>query len=204
VGAATIHFAVMPTHWQEWMPAGLFFVSLALFQLIWACAVLVRTTAPVLAAGIAVNVGVLALWAVSRTAGAPFGPHAGEAELVQAADLCALLLQIYVVMGAGWAIYRGRPGQLIPTFGNAVVLLGAMVVVTSASTLGVASGLRHGDHAPTSAGHSGGHHGIHPEPSHSPPLIRPLGTPTAPTSIDVPVPGAEPPHASHGDHDHHE
>jgi hypothetical protein len=93
-GAASIHFAVVPTHWQEWMPAGLFFVSMALFQLIWARVVLVRTTRPVLAAGIMVNVGAVAMWALSRTAGAPFGPHAGEAELVQAADLCALLLQI--------------------------------------------------------------------------------------------------------------
>lgn len=76
---------------------------------------------PVLAAGIMLNVGAVALWAVTRTAGAPFGPHAGEAELVQAADLCALLLQIYEVMGAGWALYRGCHGQPINAFTNAIV-----------------------------------------------------------------------------------
>lgn len=87
------------------MPAGLFFVAVALFQLIWARAVLARTTIPVLAAGIMLNLGAIALWALSRTAGAPFGPNAGEAEVVQAADLCALLLQVYVVMGAAWVWY---------------------------------------------------------------------------------------------------
>jgi len=211
LGAATIHFAVIPTHWREWIPAGLFFLSIALFQLVWARVALTRTTAPVLAGGIAVNVGAVALWAVSRTAGAPFGPHAGAAELVQAADLCALLLQIYVVMGAGWALYRGRRGQPIPAFGNAVVLLGAVVVVAFASTLGVASGLRHGHHAPdgtetdhheASSGHSGRQHDHRSEPSHSPAeeSIRPLD---APAPVDVPPPQADPSHMM-GDHHHHD
>jgi hypothetical protein len=156
LGAAVIHFAVVPAHWQEWTSAGVFFASLALFQLLWARLVLARTTTPVLAAGIMVNIGAIALWAVSRTAGAPFGPHAGEAELVQAADLCALLLQIYVVMGASWVWYRGLQGEPIPVFFSASVLMGAVGIVALASTVGVASGLRHGDHAPASA--DGGHH----------------------------------------------
>ncbi len=165
LGAAVIHFAVVPNHWQEWMPAGLFFAAIALFQLLWARLVLARTTIPVLAAGIMVNLGAIALWAVSRTAGAPFGPHAGAAELVQAADLCALLLQIYVVMGACWVWYRGLQGEPVPVFGSAVVLMGAVSVVALASTVGVASGLQHGHHAPANA--DGGHHGTTPENRHS-------------------------------------
>lgn len=165
LGASVIHFAVVPTHWQEWMPAGVFFTSIALFQLLWARLVLTRTTTPVLAAGIMLNLGAIALWAVSRTAGAPFGPHAGEAELIQAADLCALLLQIYVVMGASWVWYRGLQGEPVPVFGSAVVLMGAVGVVALASTVGVASGLQHGHHGPASA--DGGHHGTSPEDAHS-------------------------------------
>src|SRR5688500_4331588 len=64
LGAAVIHFAVVPTHWKEWIPSGLFFVSIALFQLSWARAVLARTTTAVLAAGIVGNVGAAALWAL--------------------------------------------------------------------------------------------------------------------------------------------
>ena len=159
LGASVIHFAVVPTHWQEWMPAGLFFAAIALFQLFWARLVLTRTTTPVLILGVMVNLAVIALWSVSRTAGAPFGPHAGEAELIQAADLCALLLQIYVVMGAGWVWYRGLQGEPVPTFGSAMVLLGAIGVITLASTVGAASGLRHGHHAPAGAEAVGHHHG---------------------------------------------
>src|ERR1700712_2432418 len=133
------------------MPAGLFFVSIALFQLIWARLVLAQTTTSVLAAGIMLNVGAIALWGLSRTSGAPFGPHAGEPELIRAADLCALLLQIYVVMAAGWVVYRGHHGDPIPAFGNAIVLLGAAAVVALASTVGVASGLRHGHPEPAGA-----------------------------------------------------
>ena len=146
LGASVIHFAVVPNHWQEWMPAGLFFASLAMFQLGWATVVLARTTTAVLAVGIAANLGAIALWAVSRTAGAPFGPHAGVPEIVQAADLCALLLQVYVVMGAGWVLHRGLRGQRVPVFASAMVLVGAVGVVALASSVGVASGLQHGHH----------------------------------------------------------
>ena len=212
LGAAIVHFAVVPTHWQEWMPSGLFFVSIALFQLIWARLVLARTTTPVLAAGIMLNVGAVALWALSRTSGAPFGPHAGEPEFVSAADLCALLLQIYVVMGAGWVLYRGRQGEPIPAFGNAIVLLGAGAVIALASTVGVASGLRHVHHEPAGAvsdhhgpsvGPADGHHG-HSEPATSPPIIESIGTPVAPAPIEPPLPPAEPLHDAHGDHSHDE
>lgn len=211
LGAALIHFAVVPAHWHEWKPAGLFFVSIALFQLLWARMALRRTTILVLAAGIMLNVGAIALWALSRTAGAPFGPHAGQAEVVKAADLCALLLQIYVVMGAGWAMYRGRRGQPIPAFGNAVVLLGAIAVVALASTLGVASGLRHGDHGThgaepdhheASVGHSAGDHDHHSEPLKSPPAIKPLDAPAAPPPVEAPLLNTPPLPDAHSDHDH--
>lgn len=216
LGAAVIHFAVAPTHWQEWMPSGLFFVSLALCQLIWARVVLARPTTPVLAAGIILNVGAIALWAMSRTAGAPFGPHSGVPELVQAADLCALLLQIYVVMGAGWVWHRGRHGQPVPAFANAIILLGAVAVVALASTVGVASGLRHGHHGPATAesDHHGpsaeqvdGHHRSS-EPANPPSIPAPIGPPTAPAPApapnDAPPPAAVPLNDGHVDHDHDE
>ncbi|WP_304108713.1 hypothetical protein [Mycolicibacterium bacteremicum] len=161
-GAAVVHFAVVPAHWQEWALSGAFFAALALLQLIWARVVLVRTTLPVLAAGIVLNVGAIALWALSRTAGAPFGPHAGQAEVVQGADLAALLMQIYVVMGAGWIWYRGLQGQPVSGLASAAVLLGAVGVVTLASTVGVVSGQRHGHHhGPAEA--DSGHHATNAE-----------------------------------------
>lgn len=209
LGAAVIHFAVVPAHWHEWAPAGLFFVALAISQLVWALVVLARTTPSVLAAGIMLNVGAISLWTVSRTTGAPFGPHAGSPEAVQGADLCALLLQTYVVMGAGWVVYRGLRGAAVPAFANAMVLLGAVGVVTLASTVGVASGLRH-DHGPAES-HSGQHghgaehadaqHDHHVVPDAPAPIVQPVGAPVAP--VPPPAPGPLPPaEHSHGDHAH--
>jgi hypothetical protein len=207
LGAAVIHFAVVPTHWQEWMPSGLFFVSIALLQLIWALVVVARPTTAVLAAGIAANIGAAVLWALSRTAGAPFGPHAGEPELVQAAGLCALLLEVYVVMGAGWVWYRGHQAEPIPAFANAIVLLGAGAVIAAAATVGVASGLQHDHHAPAGAepehhnpsiGHDDGHHD-HPEPLAE--LIRP---PAAPAPVEAPPPATDPAVETDGAHHHEE
>jgi hypothetical protein len=207
LGAAVIHFAVVPTHWQEWMPSGLFFVSIALLQLIWALVVVARPTTSVLAAGIVANIGAAVLWALSRTAGAPFGPHAGEPALVQAAGLCALLLEVYVVMGAGWVWYRGHQAEPIPAFANAIVLLGAGAVIAAAATVGVASGLQHDHHAPAGAepehhnpsiGHDDGHHD-HPEPLAE--LIRP---PAAPAPVEAPPPATDPAVDTDGAHLHDE
>ncbi|BDX35040.1 hypothetical protein TUM20985_55870 [Mycobacterium antarcticum] len=199
LGAGVIHLAVVPTHWQEWLPSGLFFVSIAVFQLIWARMVLARPTTPVLAAGIAANVCAVAIWAMSRTAGAPFGPHAGKPELVHAADLCALLLQIYVVMGAGWVWYRGHRPEPIPAYANTIVLLGGGAFIALASAVGVASGLSHGHHAPAEAGPD--HHGTSTEQVH-----QHSGDPApaiSPTMI-APQPPAQPLRDAHGDHHHDE
>lgn len=222
-GAASIHFAAAPTHWQEWMPAGQFFVILALLQLIWSAAVFVRPAASLLVAGVMLNIGVIALWAVSRTAGAPFGPHAGQPEAVQGADLFALLLEIYIVMGAGWVLYRGRDEQPIPTVVNAIVLLGIGAVVAAASTLGVASGLRHSHHGPVGA--ESDHHGPVVEsvddhhrqavgdvvaPHGHPPISVPappadsIGTPAVPAAplVEAPSVVVVPSDDGHGDHPH--
>jgi hypothetical protein len=210
-GAAAIHIAVVPAHWQEWAPAGLFFAALALVQLMWALTVLVRTTTPVLAAGILLNVGAVALWGLSRTAGAPVGPHAGVPELVAGADLCALLLQIYVVMGASWIWYRGLQGEPIAGWASAAILVGAVGVVALASTVGVASGQRHGHHGPAEAGAE--HHGAeveHPDGHQQhgggpvvPLNVKPVQPPQAPPRSDVPIPPAQPLH-DHGEHAHGE
>ncbi|MEO3759692.1 hypothetical protein ABGB19_15560 [Mycobacterium sp. B14F4] len=209
LGAAAIHFAVLPTHWQEWTPAGVFFASIALFQLVWAFLVPVRPTAALLVAGILVNAGAAGLWVVSRTAGAPFGPHAGQAEVVEAAGICALLLECYVVMGAGWMWHRGRLTASISGFGNAIVLLGAGAVVAAASAAGMASGLQHGQHAPAGAEadhHApiGGHdHGPHEVPKPVAPLdiqVDPAPAPRAP--VDTPPPAADTSHEPDGHHGH--
>lgn len=148
----------MPSHWQSWLPAGLFFASVAVFQVIWAVAAWTRPGGPLLGAGILVNGGCAALWVWSRTTGVPFGPHAGTPEAIAAADICALLLQCYAVMGAAWAWLRLYRQESVSKVSSVLVLLGANGVIATAVVAGVASSLIGPDHhAPAEA------HGDYPQ-----------------------------------------
>ena len=147
IGAATIHLAVAPGHWSEWLPSGLFFASVAVFQLLWAFLAWTRPPAALLAAGIAVNTGLAALWVLSRTAVTPLGPNTGHTEAIRAAGICALLLECYVIMGAGWAWLRNEErAQPVSGISSALVLFGANTLVAVAATVGLASGLQRDDH----------------------------------------------------------
>ena len=213
VGAAVIHFAVTPAHWGGWLPSGIFFASIAVFQLIWAFLAWTRPPVVLLAAGIVANAGFAALWVWSRTAGEPFGPNAGETEPVQAAGICALLLEFYIVMGAAWAWFRGDRAAPVSGVGSAVVLLGANIVVALAVTAGVASGLQghnhhHGPDAALSeqqAPHSEHIAGHHNHSESAVPLDARVTQPsTAPAPAGPALPLPEPSHHNDGEHHHEE
>jgi hypothetical protein len=98
--AATIHFAVIPPHWDEYVPFAVLFAVTGAFQLLWAVAVLVRPGRAIVLAGAAVNLGVAAAWALSRTAGMPIGPDAWTPEAVGVADVAATLFEVAVAAGS--------------------------------------------------------------------------------------------------------
>ncbi|WP_141564407.1 hypothetical protein [Mycolicibacterium palauense] len=169
-GAALIHLTAMPSHWQEWPASGMFFGLIALFQLAWGLAVLVSPSASVLVLGVLANLGSIALWGVARTVGVPFGPHAGQPEMVGAADLCALMLQCYIVLGAAWVWSRSYRTEAVPGFGYAMVLTGAGSVIAVATAVGMVSGLQDDHHAPAGTAEHGHHqpHGTAEHGHHSP------------------------------------
>src|SRR5579884_128898 len=80
LGAATIHFSVAPVHFQEYLLFGVFFAVLGCLQVALAGALLVAPTPRVLAFGAGLSLGVVALWAASRTTGLPIGPEAWRPE----------------------------------------------------------------------------------------------------------------------------
>ena len=80
-GAGVIHAAMAPSHMAEWGVEGVAFALVAWAQLLLAAALLRRPSLDVLQATIILNLGVLAAWLVSRTAGFPFGPEEGVALL---------------------------------------------------------------------------------------------------------------------------
>ncbi|MCH9709216.1 MAG: hypothetical protein K0U69_06850 [Actinomycetia bacterium] len=193
LGVAIIHLAVLPGHWEQWALSGIFFALIAAFQFGWAIVVVAYPNSAVLATGIAVNAGPIALWALSRTAGMPFGEHLGEPETAQAADVAAVLLETTLIISAGWAwTRRDRAGSVSSTASRSVLATAGAAVAT-AVTIGVISGLDHGHHGPSgSNGHLDHQH-------RSPPDLPPDPSPIdSPPTIPRP-PAQEPPH--HHDHD---
>jgi hypothetical protein len=99
-GAATIHFAVIQSHWDEYVPFAVAFAVTGVFQLAWAAVVLVRPGRAVLLAGVGVNLGVAAVWVLSRTTGMPVGPEPWTPEAVGVADVVSTIFEVVIAGGS--------------------------------------------------------------------------------------------------------
>jgi hypothetical protein len=187
VGAGLIHFAVMPAHWLQWWAAGFFFAVVAVFQLMWSYLAWSRPRMLLLVAGIAANAGVAVLWVASSTTGLPFGPHAGAPETADAAGICSLLLECYVIMGAAWAWMQDYEPESVSRVRSALVLLGANGVIAGTVCVGVASSFQnHGEHhAPLEAQRGSPQHHISPV---GPPQSGSPEVPPAPDPADAGLP----------------
>jgi hypothetical protein len=100
--AGTVHAVVAPGHFQEDARFGALFLALSVFQLALAVLLLRQPSAAVWTLGASVNLVVLAVWLVSRTAGLPFGPHPGIAESVGLLDAMSGVYELVVVAGCLW------------------------------------------------------------------------------------------------------
>ncbi len=97
--AASIHLLVTPEHFQEWWGYGVFFLISALLQVLFALVLVQRPSRAVLIAGMAGNLAIVAMWAVSRASGVPYvGPNAGEIEEIAVHDIVATTAEIALVL----------------------------------------------------------------------------------------------------------
>ena len=108
VVAAGIHAWVVPEHYEEDVLFGVFFAAVAAAQAGWAAAVISRPTRLLHGAGIALSAGLLALWALSRTAGVPIGPEPWEAEPAGLLDVAAGAAELAIVVVAAVSLGGGR------------------------------------------------------------------------------------------------
>jgi hypothetical protein len=141
MGAAVIHFVVVPGHWDEYWGQGLFFIVAAIAQLLWAVWLLVAPSRLLYLIGAAGNAAIVALWVVTRTYGVPAGPGAGEREAVEFADTLATVFEVLLVAGAV-VLARTVPARPIrwPAGALTASVLLALVVaaLTTASLLSLA------------------------------------------------------------------
>lgn len=105
--AAGVHAAMAPAHLRPAPAIGAFFVVAAVGQLAWVAAVLHRPDRELLRWGIVLNLGLVALWLLTRTWGLPLGLVPGP-EPVGPWDLAAATWEL-VVVAACAALLRAVP-----------------------------------------------------------------------------------------------
>jgi hypothetical protein len=162
-GAGVVHLAQAGEHFDVSVLHGTFFAVVGWLQLAWAMALVLRPERRVIVAGVALSLGVVAVWAVSRLWGVPGGSGSGEPEAIGLADGLATGFEATIVL-VGAALLR-RPALLQRTVRPALarpgLALGA-VAVTVASTLALtpafATDRHHGDAA--TDGHASGDHAM--------------------------------------------
>lgn len=150
LGAAAIHFAMVPSHAGSSMVEGIGFALSGWFQVIFAGALLARPHRRWLQLGIAANLLFVAVWAVSRTRGLPIGAHAGVVEAASSIDMLCVGLEVAVALFAAMSIVYPRFLADLP---KAALTLGSIVPVAAlvAATAAIAS--------PAASTHGGAGHG---------------------------------------------
>ncbi len=124
--AALVHLWVAPEHFEEWWGYGAFFLVAAAAQLLYVPIVLIWPARPVLLAGIAGNLAIVALYLLTRTSGIPlFGPEAGEVEGFGLLDVCATASEVGIALSLGAALLRGAT----PEKRRTILLVAAVTLV---------------------------------------------------------------------------
>src|SRR5262245_5104105 len=93
-GAAVIHLAAAPMHFEEYLPFGIFFIAAALGQTALAIAIVATPSRRLLLGAILANLAVIWLYVVSRTIGIPIGPRPWRAESVGLPDAVCTGLEV--------------------------------------------------------------------------------------------------------------
>lgn len=106
VVAGLTHYAATADHLPEWPLAAVLFTLAGAFQIVWPVALRTGSRSRVLIAGVAVNTGLVAGWALSRSVGLPIGHHAGVPESVGALDAVSVMAELVVIVVAIRALYR--------------------------------------------------------------------------------------------------
>jgi hypothetical protein len=139
LGAAVIHASVTAEHFEEWAAAGVFFVVITVAEAGLGVLLLWTPRRVLYLVALAVSAATVLVWAVSRTAGLPFGPEAGTPEGVGRPDTISTFFELVTVVVTLPLVGLSR----LPTFharGNlrwvAIALVAALVLMLS--TLAVA------------------------------------------------------------------
>jgi hypothetical protein len=110
-----VHGSVIATHFREYVLFGLFFAIVTPLQVLWAGFVLRRPwDVRLLAVGGAASLGIVLVWAMSRTVGLPFGPERLSAEPVGLKDVLASADELLLGAVVAVALVRRHAAAWLP------------------------------------------------------------------------------------------
>jgi hypothetical protein len=137
--SAAIHLTAGRAHLSEWWLLAALFVAAAVLQAAWTTRVWRHDSTPLLLAGVALNLGIALVWALSRTRGLPIGPDRFEPEGIGLLDLQSTVDEVLVCVLALSAVSPLR--RLGSRLAYGVELASLAAVATS--FLALASGAGH-------------------------------------------------------------
>lgn len=199
LGAGLIHLAVTPDHWREWVGYGLFFVGIAVFQILWAGVVVRVPRSGVVSLGLTANLASMVLWGASRVWGPPMGPNAGIPEPVGVSGMLTVLLEAVTVVSALWLLLPRQQIAVLTTGSYRFALGGAILAMATLTAPGAVAALGHG--------HGGQGQGAHGESGTSseklPGHQQDAPAQRAPSTDAEPTPAGPPGKSGdHGEHSH--
>ena len=160
-GAAVIHATVVGEHLGEWAPAGLFFLGLVLLESALGVLALLAWSRPTAVVILLSSIATVAVWAVSRTVGMPFGPAdfrvpeaVGTADLVCGGlELVAAAVCAYSLMPQQVATGPGPLDRRTARLGAAGAVVASVALATAYGVAPALSGEQsHHDHTSAHAG----------------------------------------------------
>jgi hypothetical protein len=138
--AAVVHLSVARLHFDEYWLFGVLFIVSGVLQLAWAALIWRRGgDRRVLLAGVGLQLGVVAVWVLSRTAGLPYGPHPWDPESVGPLDTVCTFDELLIAVLAAVSLRATRRRRV------GVDGLEAVALIATASTwFMLAAGAGHG------------------------------------------------------------
>ncbi len=133
LGAAVLHMLEVSEHFEVDPLYGWFFVAVAAGQTLAAGAMIFWRSTSVLYLIAMGNLGVIALWLLTRIAGVPLGIEAGVRQAVEPADVAATFLEVASVLSATYLLSAPVDGARIAY--PAAVALGLAGLVVSVAAV---------------------------------------------------------------------
>ena len=150
LGPAVIHFGMIPSHAGESAVEGVGFALTGWLGALLGIGMIVRPSRRIVVGAGLLSAAMVAIWVRSRTAGLPFGAHAGHKEAATGIDLLATGMEVAAVLSCAALLIRPGIGRRLGIGGGVIgAAIAGFAMIASSMALASPSAR---DHASTSHG----------------------------------------------------